>query len=107
MKNIIIDAGPTNERIDAVMKITNMSTGALGAIIADTILEHFDDEVEIAKIEEEERKAAQAIKYHTVRSGDTLGALARKYGTTVKKLAKDNNIKNPNLIYVNQKIRIK
>ena len=29
-KNIIIDAGPTNERIDAVMKITNMSTGRLG-----------------------------------------------------------------------------
>ena len=46
MKNIIIDAGPTNERIDAVMKITNMSTGALGSIIADTILTNFEDEVE-------------------------------------------------------------
>ena len=46
MKNIIIDAGPTNERIDAVMKITNMSTGALGSIIADTILANFGDEVE-------------------------------------------------------------
>lgn len=46
MKNIIIDAGPTNERIDAVMKITNMSTGALGSIIADTVLEQFDDEIE-------------------------------------------------------------
>ena len=45
-KNIIIDAGPTNERIDAVMKITNMSTGALGSIIADTILEQFDEQVE-------------------------------------------------------------
>jgi len=29
-KNIIVTSGPTNERIDAVMKITNMSTGALG-----------------------------------------------------------------------------
>lgn len=37
-KNIIITSGPTNERIDAVMKITNMSTGALGAIIADELL---------------------------------------------------------------------
>jgi len=46
MKNIIIDAGPTNERIDAVMKITNMSTGALGSIIADTILENFEDSIE-------------------------------------------------------------
>ena len=45
-KNIIIDAGPTNERIDAVMKITNMSTGALGSIIADTVLTNFGDEIE-------------------------------------------------------------
>lgn len=46
MKNIIIDAGPTNERIDAVMKITNMSTGALGSIIADTLMNKFGDEIE-------------------------------------------------------------
>lgn len=38
-KKIIITAGPTNERIDAVMKITNMSTGTLGATIADELLE--------------------------------------------------------------------
>ena len=38
-KNIIITAGPTNERIDAVMKITNMSTGKLGAIVADELLQ--------------------------------------------------------------------
>ena len=37
-KNIIITSGPTNERLDAVMKITNMSTGALGAIVADEFL---------------------------------------------------------------------
>lgn len=41
-KKIIITSSPTNERIDAVMKITNMSTGALGAIIADKILEEQD-----------------------------------------------------------------
>ena len=38
-KTIIITAGPTNERIDDVMKITNMSTGALGCNIAETFLE--------------------------------------------------------------------
>ena len=30
MKRILITAGPTNEYIDEVMKITNMSTGRLG-----------------------------------------------------------------------------
>ena len=38
-KNIIVTAGPTNERIDSVMKITNMSTGKLGAIVADELLQ--------------------------------------------------------------------
>ncbi len=44
-KNIIITAGPTNERIDAVMKITTMGTGSLGSIIADTFLEDKEDEI--------------------------------------------------------------
>lgn len=41
-KNIIVTSGPTNERIDAVMKITNMSTGALGGKIADELLKEDD-----------------------------------------------------------------
>lgn len=44
-KNIIITAGPTNEIIDAVMKITNMSTGALGSIVADTLIKSKYDEI--------------------------------------------------------------
>ena len=39
---------------------------------------------------------------HKVVRGDTLWALSRKYGTTVDAIAKLNNIKNPNLIYVGQ-----
>lgn len=38
LKTVIVTAGPTNERIDAVMQITNMSTGALGARIVETML---------------------------------------------------------------------
>lgn len=45
-KNIIITSGPTNERIDSVMKITNMSTGALGCIMAETLLEEKEEEIE-------------------------------------------------------------
>jgi GH25 family lysozyme M1 (1,4-beta-N-acetylmuramidase) len=45
--------------------------------------------------------------YYTVKKGDTLSAIAKKNGTTVKKLTTMNNIKNPNLIYEGQKLRIK
>lgn len=45
--------------------------------------------------------------YYTVKSGDTLSAIAKIYGTTVNQLVAWNNIKNPNLIYVGQKLRVK
>ena len=50
---------------------------------------------------------ANVTKTYTVKSGDTLSAIASKYKTTVDKLVKDNNIANANLIYVGQKIVIK
>lgn len=46
-------------------------------------------------------------EYYTVVKGDTLTKIANKYNTTINKLVSLNNIKNPNLIYVGQKIRIK
>lgn len=46
-------------------------------------------------------------EYYTVKSGDTLSAIAKTYGTTVNNLVSLNNISNPNLIRVGQKLRIK
>jgi LysM repeat protein len=43
---------------------------------------------------------------YTVKSGDSLSAIAIKYGTTYQELAKYNNISNPNLIKVGQQIKI-
>ena len=50
---------------------------------------------------------APKIEYYIVKSGDTLSKIAKKYGTTVNQLVAWNNIKNPNLIYPNQKLRVK
>ena len=46
-------------------------------------------------------------KIYVVQKGDTLSSIAKKYGTTYKKIAKENNIKNPNKIYVGQKLVIR
>lgn len=43
---------------------------------------------------------------YIVKSGDTLSEIAQKYNTTYQKIAQDNNIENPNLIYPNQKLKI-
>lgn len=43
---------------------------------------------------------------YVVKSGDTLSAIASKHGTTYQELAKYNNISNPHMIGVGQKIKI-
>ena len=52
-----------------------------------------------------ERDKPKFVTY-TVKRGDTLSAIARIFGTTVTKIVKDNGIKNPNLIYPGQTIKI-
>ena len=43
---------------------------------------------------------------YTVAKGDTLSAIAQRNNTSVDSLAKTNNISNPNLINVGQKIKL-
>lgn len=52
------------------------------------------------------KKVSQETIY-IVKSGDTLSEIAQKFNTTYQKIAKDNNIANPNLIFPNQKLVIK
>lgn len=49
--------------------------------------------------------ATQTIIY-TVKRNDNLTKIAKKYGTTISKIAKDNNIKDVDKIYIGQKLKI-
>ena len=51
-------------------------------------------------------KPKTTYKTHTVKKGETLTSIARKYKTNVTALAKLNGIKNVNLIKIGQKIKI-
>ena len=53
------------------------------------------------------RTAAAPVAYHTVARGDTLWAIARRYGVELGQLIAWNpQIKNPNLILPGQKVRV-
>ncbi len=54
-----------------------------------------------------ELKAAQQAQYHRVRQGDTLGAIARKYHTSVRALCRMNRIKETSLLQIGQRIRVR
>ena len=43
---------------------------------------------------------------YIVKSGDTLSEIAQQFGTTVDKIARDNGIKNVNLITIGQRLKI-
>jgi len=47
----------------------------------------------------------RSIEY-TVRRGDTLSSIARRYGTTVQSIVEENNISNPNLIFPGEVLNI-
>lgn len=55
---------------------------------------------------EKKRSEAPPATYYTVKRGDTLGAIARKYGRTVKQLMTWNNIKNANSLRIGQRLRV-
>lgn len=46
------------------------------------------------------------ITSYQIRKGDTLSSIAKKFGTTVKKLTLDNNIENPNFIVAGKRLKI-
>ena len=54
----------------------------------------------------EATEAAPTTGTHTVQPGENLFRIALRYGTTVEALAKANNITNPSLVYVGQKLKI-
>lgn len=73
-----------------------------------------DEEEEILLAEAEDRAAAEkkaaeeaAKRYHTIKQGDTLGALARKYGTTVRQICAWNGIKETTILSLGRKLRVK
>ena len=47
------------------------------------------------------------VETYTVVKGDTLWSIAKRFGTTVDELVRLNNIKNKNLIYIGQVLKIK
>ena len=54
-----------------------------------------------------EKAALAAMRYHTIRPGDTLSGIARKYGTSVNTLCRLNGIKPTTILQVGRKLRVK
>lgn len=60
----------------------------------------------VAEVNKRLAPEAEAEEVYIVKKDEKLGEIAAKYGTTYQELAEYNGIKNPNLIYPDQEIRI-
>ncbi len=77
----------------------------LNRILNGGTIEFFIGQKETVKTPNPEPNSANTIIY-TVKTGDTLSAIATKFKTTVAKLAELNNIKDIHKIYPEQKIKV-
>ena len=69
-------------------------------------LEYYDTKLGTQEYSDQAGQTAEQ-KFHTVVRGDTLWAIAKRYGTTLEQILKRNpQIKNPNLIRVGQEVRV-
>ena len=55
----------------------------------------------------EELKIMNAIVWHRVRSGNTLGHIARKYGTSISKICRLNGISRNSILRIGQRLRVR
>ena len=53
------------------------------------------------------KAAASGSQYYTIKSGDTLGRIASRQGTTINKLCQLNGITTKTTLRIGRKIRIK
>lgn len=67
-----------------------------------------DFEDEVAEEEDAKKEAAKpAATYHRIKSGDTLGGIARRYGTTVNRLCQLNGIKSTTTLRIGRSLRVR
>ena len=67
----------------------------------------FDDEIANEELDKKEAAEKAAMQYHRIKSGDTLGAIARRYGTTVTNICRLNGIKSTTILRLGKSLRVR
>lgn len=113
----VSDMGAAYQNIDRssnIIKVENGSSSApsvqenVQATAPDTTTKAAPEPVQTPKTTTSTtHKSNTKPTYHTVKKGDTLYAIARKYHTTVEKLCKINHIKETSILSLGQKIKVR
>ena len=67
----------------------------------------FEDEMKNAEDDKKEDAEREAMRWYTIKSGDTLGRIAINHGTTVSELCRLNGISRTTTLKIGRKIRVR
>jgi LysM repeat protein len=96
-----------SSQIDEIRGLLEVLTQELKQIKIDTTKQQAaQKKAVIAAPPKKKAGTKQSPKYHTVRRGETIYQISKRYGLTVKKLLELNNLPGGAVIYSNQKLRI-
>ena len=69
--------------------------------------QNFEDEMKNDEDDKKEDAEREAMRWYTIKSGDTLGRIAINHGTTVSALCRLNGIKSTTTLKIGRKIRVR
>ncbi len=99
----VVRSGDTLSKIASMYNVTVQSIASQNSIANPNII-YVGQTLVIQTVRYNVHATSTTI--YQIKYGDTLSEIALKYGTTVDELVRLNNISNPNLIYVGEKLRI-
>lgn len=99
MPAILIEGGFMDSTIDIKKLRDDNVLKRAGINIADAVAKYLG-------LKEKSKQTVASGSTYTVKKGDTLSGIAKRFNTTVNKLVSVNNISNPDLIRVGQKLNL-
>lgn len=111
--NYKVQSGDTLSKIARQHRITVETLKATNNLSSDLILVGQNLKISNRAVASTSKSSSQPARNtkvtsrtYTVKSGDTLSTIAKRYGTTISSLSSKNNISNPNLILVGRTLKV-
>lgn len=104
-KTHIVEKGETLYSLSRKYNVTVSELAKINDFSAETHIKAGQKLVIPVEDEDSQQESGKTPSFHIVQKGETLYAIARRYQTTVEKIASDNRLKN-NVIFAGQKLSL-
>lgn len=96
-----------NTTVDAIMELNGLTEPKIYRVGEQMIVGKTTTTKSAPAKQTKSTTKSESAEYHTVVEGDTLGHIAVKYNTTVKRLCELNNMEKTDILSLGKKLRVK